>query len=128
LKSASKLRISSFVHPSKIFVWGAYNWENREKAGLSKMGMSCRQLHQTKILEDRTKDRRCVFDLFYNDSSPKLSTHINVKHLKIARSFFCSVFQNLRLGGIELRDFTTHLYRVITISVATKIAQFLSPL
>jgi len=24
LKSASKILISSFVHPSKIFVWGAY--------------------------------------------------------------------------------------------------------
>ncbi len=26
LKSASGIRISSFVHPSKIFVWEGYNW------------------------------------------------------------------------------------------------------
>ncbi len=58
-------------------------------------------LPQTKILEDGTKARACLFDAIFEASSPKSSTHTLEQNFEIARPFFCSVIQNLRLGGIK---------------------------
>ena len=50
----------------------------------------------SKILEDETKDEMLIFEVLFNDSSPKSSTQTLEKTLESACFIFCSVFQNLR--------------------------------
>jgi hypothetical protein len=57
---------------------------------------------QTKILEGGTKDEMQMFDTLFKGSWPKLSTHTLEKGVEHLHFIFCSAFQNLRLGSIEL--------------------------
>ena len=56
---------------------------------------------QTKILENETAGRACLFGGLCEGSSPKSSTHTLAKYLAKTRPFCCFVFQNLRLGSIN---------------------------
>ncbi len=57
--------------------------------------------NQTKILENGTARRACLFEWLCDGSSPKSSTHTFAKYLEMTRPTQCSVFQNLRLGSIK---------------------------
>jgi hypothetical protein len=60
---------------------------------------------QTKILEGLTKDEIHIFDVLFNGSYPKYSTHALKKCVENPNFLFCQSFQNLRLGGIKVRLF-----------------------
>ena len=62
---------------------------------------------QTKILEGGTKDEIRIFDGLFNGTWPKLSTHALQKCFDNPHFLFCSSFQNLRLGGVNLHWETT---------------------
>jgi len=57
---------------------------------------------QTKILEDRTKRCVCVFEVLFKDVSTLFGPWTDENPFKNAHATLCSVFQNLRLGSIEL--------------------------
>jgi len=57
---------------------------------------------QTKILENETAVRACLFDGLCEGSLPKSSTHTLEKCLEKTRPTCCFVFQNLRLGSIKM--------------------------
>ncbi len=46
---------------------------------------------------------RAFFCVFCNESSPKSSTHTVAKDIENTRRTFCSIFQNLCLGSIQLQ-------------------------
>jgi len=57
------------------------------------------------IWATRTKDEMRIFDWVFNGSKPKSSTHDLEKcFLRNPHFIFCSSFQNLRLGGVNLQD------------------------
>jgi len=102
---------------------GSQFWENHEKAGLSKTGMSCRRLafsrihaSQTKILVNETAGRACLFEALCEGSSPKSSTHTLAKCLEKTRPTRGFVYQNLRLRW-TVRGFVAH----IEFSIATSL-------
>jgi hypothetical protein len=95
LKSISKIWISSFVNPSKIFVWEAYIHSGRmDRLGVVAMSLAQCDAHcsfeaQTKILEGGTKDEiRISKEALFHDSWPKLSTHALRKYSKSSISSF----------------------------------------
>jgi len=57
---------------------------------------------QTKILENETAGRVCLFEAFCEVLSPKSSTHTLAKSIETTRPTRCFVFRNLRLGSIQL--------------------------
>jgi hypothetical protein len=57
---------------------------------------------QTKILEGGTKDVMRIFERLFNGPWPKSSTHVLQKCFENPHYIFCSSFQNLRLGAINL--------------------------
>ena len=61
---------------------------------------------QTKILEDRTKDRACDFEVLFKHVSTRFGQRFFENGIENARPIFCSVFQNIRLGGIKIDRFT----------------------
>ncbi len=77
---------------------------------------------QTKILEGGTKDEMRIFEALVHGSWPKLSTHALEKCFENPHFIFCSSFQNLRLGIIQLLA-TKHGSRVWSpVSRATMVA------
>ncbi len=57
---------------------------------------------QTKILEGGTKDDIMIFEWTFNYSWPKSSTHALEKCFEKSHFIFCSSFQNLRSGGVNV--------------------------
>ncbi len=81
---------------------------NREKAGLSKRGMSCRRLPQTKILERLTKEEiRISKEALLKGVSTRFGLRTIEKSIENLDLLFCQSFQNLRLEGVHLRDLPT---------------------
>ena len=78
LKSASNIRISSLVTPSKTFVW------------------EC-----TKILEGRTNLSECVFDALFRGVSTRYGLRIVENYFEHTFGKVGLAFQNLRLGSIN---------------------------
>jgi hypothetical protein len=76
-KSASKIRISSFVNPSQIAM-----------------------LPKRRVWKEEPTFPNEFSKHFSTIRSPKSSTHALEKVLRNLRFIFCSFFQNLRLGGV----------------------------
>ena len=57
---------------------------------------------QTKILEDRTKDRSCLFEALFKGVSTGFGLLLVEKWFENTLQTVCSTVQNLRLGSIEL--------------------------
>ncbi len=68
---------------------------------------------QTKILEDRTKDRACVFEALFKYVSTRFGLRLIEKSFENARPVFCSVFQNLRLGSINFTPPKRRFWKVM---------------
>jgi len=85
LKSASKIRISSFVPPSQ-----------------SSFGKHKVYPSQTKILEGGTKEEIRIFEALFKGVSTRFGLRTIEKSIENPDFLFCSSFQNLRLGSIKL--------------------------
>jgi len=85
LKSTSKIRISSFVHPCEIFVWEVY--------------ILC---SPNEDLEGGTKDEIQIFEALFKGVSTRFGLRTIEKSVENLDFIFCQTFQNLRLGSIHL--------------------------
>ena len=59
---------------------------------------------QTKMFDDRTKGWACLFEALFEGVSTRFGRRPLAKCLEKTRSTHCFVFQNLRLGGMQLRN------------------------
>ena len=83
---------------------------------------------QTKILEDQTNGRACDFEVLFKGVSTRFGRRTVEKCIENTRSIFCSVFQNLRLGGINWQSLSQKTQCQYQPVWRTKIARFQGPL
>jgi len=76
---------------------------NRECEGGGDFGFWELYALQTKILEDRTKDRSCLFEALFKGVSTGFGLLLDEKLFENTLQTACSTVQNLRLGGIKLQ-------------------------
>jgi len=106
LKSASKIRISSFVHPSKIFVWDGYFCRNvRNGDCQKKRGTSCRRLWYHHLVI--STDTSACYSSSCDSSVSSTDTHHHVIHHLVIRVSSNDTAPMLRhqCGEHKLRNF-----------------------
>ncbi len=59
---------------------------------------------QTKILETETVHRACLFEVFCEGVSTQFGLRTLAKYLEKTRPMHCFGFQNLRLGGLKMKQ------------------------